>query len=180
MKKNAKKKTKNNRRWARWFFLQKKEKKENQSETKGRVSKRKQQELPFSKKKCKKKEWKKDFFGKRGNFFFQTIQPSGKREKHFLGEFSNKVLVKRDTFEKEKQVMKKEKWMIEKEGEVQKTNHFRSFVFEQRRQKTVKRDFAKHFFEKGSERQRKQETKRNKRDKQPKGWKKRQIKHTPK
>ena len=39
---------------------------------------------------------KRIFSQREETFFFQTIQPSGKREKHFLGEFSNKVLVKRD------------------------------------------------------------------------------------
>ena len=35
--------------------------------------------------------------------------------------------------------------MIEKEEEVEKTNHFRSFVFEQRRQKNSEERFAKPF-----------------------------------
>ena len=36
--------------------------------------------------------------------------------------------------------------MIEKEGEAEKTNHYRSFVFEQRRQENREERFAKLFF----------------------------------
>ena len=39
--------------------------------------------------------------------------------------------------------------MIEKEGEAEKTNHFRSFVFEQRRQENSEERFADIFSRKG-------------------------------
>ena len=45
--------------------------------------------------------------------------------------------------------------------------------------KAEKKALQNFFLMNGSERQRKQETKRNNRDKQPKGWKKRQIKKHP-
>ena len=48
--------------------------------------------------------------------------------------------------------------MNEKEGEVGKTNHFRSFVSERRSQENSEERFAKQIFTKGSERQRKQKT----------------------
>ena len=58
--------------------------------------------------------------------------------------------------------------MIVKEGEAEKTNHFRSFVFEQRRQENSEEQFAKPFFfewVRGSENRKEKE---NNRDKQQK------------
>ena len=46
--------------------------------------------------------------------------------------------------------------MIQKEGEVGKTNHFRSFVSERRSQEHSEERFAKKKFTKRNERQRKQ------------------------
>ena len=61
--------------------------------------------------------------------------------------------------------------MNEKEGEAEKTNHYRSFVFGTKKTRKQRREICKTFFfsMNGSDRQRKQETKRNNRDKQPKG-----------
>ena len=85
------------------FFLQQKgeeEKKNNQIGTKGRVSRGSNKNL-ILKEKCKKERMKKkkNFRKERKLLFFQTIQPSGKREKHFLEEFSKKKKVaKRNCF----------------------------------------------------------------------------------
>ena len=132
------------------------------------------------------------YFFRKERKLHQTILPSGKGRNLFLEEFSKKKSSKKNfcfflffrffcvkTFDKE-QTGDEEGGMNEKEGEVEKNNRFRSFVFEQRRQENREERFAKlFFFKKGSERQRKQETKRNNRDKQPKGWKKRQVKKHP-
>ena len=64
--------------------------------------------------------------------------------------------------------------MIEKEGEVQKTNHFRSFVSERRSQENSEERFAKLFFsrkevggsenKKYKEKQKRQTTKKDERN----------------
>ena len=185
MKKHAKKKTKNQSRWARSFFFKKKKER-------GRKEEEQQSDL-FSKKKCKKKERKKnDFFRKERKLFFtkqfnQVDRVRNISSRNFpLQKKSSKKKLFPDFSFLVKNIWQRKKTgdekggMNEKEGEAEKKQSFQVICFWTKKTRKQRREICKTIFSwmwvRGSENKKQKE---NNRDKQPKGWKKRQIKKHP-